>query len=191
MESQLPEYLTHLHVAARARQLLFLCLVMWSPSGFPSDPQPRSQLKITESLEINDETRLFTQALKSSGLWLTLLESTQVTLLLPKDKALRNEGADFLLEEVLLKPENSERLADLMAQHVYTGIRLTRKSFENSTTLKNKLGGCVSVEKQSKDALRIGPEAVVTSHLSFVNGEIYFIDRLLWHPYPEQDSCLK
>lgn len=146
---------------------------------------------ISTALQQNPELQLFATALKASDLWESVMAAENITLFVPSDKVLRQEGSAFLLEVVLLKHENSERLSNLMAQHVFPWQEkpIDVDSLTSTTSFSNLFGGCVSVDPVSDGALRIGPEAVVTSQQSFSNGKIFYIDRLLWQHYQGINTC--
>ncbi len=146
-------------------------------------------LTVAQGLEELPGARLFTHALKTTNVWQTVVDADDVIVFVPSDLSLRNEGADFLLDVVLLKAENASRLTELIGLHVYSGQTLEFNENSLQTSLANQAGDCVVVQKSGENAMRVGPEAVVTGKQSFANGEIVFIDRLLWQAYDGPGDC--
>lgn len=147
---------------------------------------------ISTALEQDPEVQLFATALKISNLWRSVETAKNITLFVPKDEVLRLDGSAFLLEVVLLKHENSERLTQLMAQHVFPsqGITLDAHYLSSSNHLSNSFGGCVSIEAAKQGEIRIGHEALVTGSRDFANGRIFYIDQLLWQQSRGIKTCL-
>ena len=169
-----------------------LCLIsLITLQTFASDSERSSAKSIAESLETNPETRLFAGALKASKFWNTLAEDKQVTVFIPGDDALRDEGSAFLLDVVLLKPANSQRLNNLIAQHVFPGLNLDNTDLSRSSRYANAHGDCVSIDTTDRQSIRVGSEAAVADIANFSNGRVYYIDRLLWQPFENPGSCNK
>lgn len=152
--------------------------------------KPRQQ-HIAGWLETNQDTALFTQALRAANLWDDIVESKEVTIFLPRDQTLRDEGSAFLLEVVLLKPANIDRLRELMAQHIFPDQTINLQKFGEIARYSNALGGCVSIEPTEGSVTTVGSEAVVVGSQLLGNGNIYFIDRLISQQYEGTDTCLK
>jgi uncharacterized surface protein with fasciclin (FAS1) repeats len=148
----------------------------------PAQPAPVHDL-------INSDTQfqLFAAALKQTPLWSMLQQEQSVTLFLPTDKALRDEGSAFLLEHVLIAHSNQERLQEVLSYHVFPGVQLDREGVRDAN-LRSLRGTCFPLYR-SGSGLRIGPEAVVTSHITADNGGIFVIDRLLWRPWDGSSHC--
>jgi len=162
-----------------------------TPAVVASENASREVQPITKSLENNPETKLFTSGLKKSGLWDEIAGSGELTLFVPKDKVLRKEGSAFLLEVVLIKPENENRLHELIAQHVFPEVTLTDDQLNTPLLLTNFYGGCVSIEAKLEHSPGVGPEAVVTGSETFANGRVYYIDRLLWQHFESDEKCIR
>jgi uncharacterized surface protein with fasciclin (FAS1) repeats len=138
---------------------------------------------------INSDTQfgLFAGALRQTPLWSMLEQEQSVTLFLPTDKALRDEGSAFLLEHVLLTTTNQERLLEVLSYHVYPGLQIDREAVRDAN-LHSLRGACFPLYRLGS-GLRIGPEAVVTEYISADNGAIFVIDRLLWQPWDGSSHC--
>jgi uncharacterized surface protein with fasciclin (FAS1) repeats len=148
----------------------------------PAQPAP-----VHDLIDSDTQFRLFAAALKQTPLWSMLQKEQSVTLFLPTDQALRAEGSAFLLEHVLTAQSNQERLQEVLSYHVFPGVQLDRGSVRDAN-LRSLRGACFPLYR-SGSGLRIGPEAVVTSHIAADNGGIFVIDRLLWRPWDGSSHC--
>ena len=148
----------------------------------------RSDTSLSISAFMEDDKRLtvFTNALKSSSVW-EHLNNSNSTLFVTSDKALRAEGSSFLLDVVLKKKENEERLNRLMAHHLVPS-KLSIAELSKIGMHASMGEDCISITIAG-GSIRVGPEAFVTESVSAKNGSIYFIDRLLWQPYLESHHC--
>ena len=160
--------------------LAFFCL-----SGWAAD----RSVAVSEGLLGNTNYGLFVEALQKTVFWQQIVDAESVTVFVPSDTSLENEGSAFLLKVVLQKKENLERLHDLVAQHVYHLQDISLETMSTPRTFSNILGGCTTVTPSGEKSVRVGPEAFVTGHENFANGDIYFIDRLLWQAYDSDISC--
>jgi uncharacterized surface protein with fasciclin (FAS1) repeats len=142
---------------------------------------------VHDVIDSDTQFRLFVAALKQTPLWNMLQQEQSVTLFLPTDQALRHEGSAFLLEHVLITPSNQERLQEVLSYHVYPGVQLDREAVRDAN-LHSLRGACFPLYR-SGSGLRIGPEAVVTKHITADNGGIFVIDRLLWRPWDGSSHC--
>ena len=150
-------------------------------------PRTAVALPINEVID-TDEFKVFSSALKKAGLWDRITSEDGVTLFVVSDKAMRDEGSAFLLEKVLVTRYNQQRLLKLMSYHVYFGAPLVPDNMQREVKLDSGVGSCLSVYK-SGTGIRIGPEAVVTNVKLVDGGIIYVIDRLLWQPWQDEESC--
>ncbi|OED37126.1 hypothetical protein AB833_24550 [Chromatiales bacterium (ex Bugula neritina AB1)] len=183
------------------RQIIFVCACI-ATTGFSSlslatdtrsnnnpHAQNPSDNTVSSILNATPEASIFVSALKISDHWNTITESSEVTIFIPTNDALQTEGSAFLLEAVLIKPENRERLEKLMDLHI---LRASFQIDSNSTSpmeIPIDNGNCLPV-KNSMDSIIIGPQAVVTKTLKAKNGYIYLLDHLLWEPYKDKTECL-
>ena len=143
---------------------------------------------ISSFLESNSEASIFVTALKQSDHWRTLGESDVLSLFVPTDEALHSEGSAFLLEVVLGKIENKERLDNLMAMHIHTEAIQIDAEVDRSVLLSVPGGGCLEIQAID-GSIKIGPEANLINTVTAANGSIYFVDHLLWQPYKDQSNC--
>jgi uncharacterized surface protein with fasciclin (FAS1) repeats len=150
-------------------------------------PRTSVALPIKETID-TDEFKVFSSALKKTGLWDRITSEDGITLFVVSDKAMRDEGSAFLLEKVLATRYNQQRLLKLMSYHVYFGTPLFPGNIQREVKLNSGSGSCLSVYR-SGTGIRIGPEAVVTDVKVVDGGIIYVIDRLLWQPWKDEANC--
>jgi uncharacterized surface protein with fasciclin (FAS1) repeats len=150
-------------------------------------PRTSVALPIKEAIDTG-EFKIFSTALKKAGLWDRIASEDGVTLFVVSDKAMRDEGSAFLLERVLVTRYNQQRLLKLMSYHVYFGTSLFPDKIRREVKLNPGTGSCLSVDR-SGTGIRVGPEAVVTDVKVVDGGILYVIDRLLWRPWQDEESC--
>jgi uncharacterized surface protein with fasciclin (FAS1) repeats len=151
--------------------------------GQPASAQPMDKL-----LAAHSEFSIFTNALRKSGLWEQIQTRDGMTIFAISDEAMSDEGSTFLLDKVLITKSNQERLFNLMSFHVLFGTTLDPESIDGEVKLDTAEDSCLSVWRMGT-AVRVGPEAVVTSYMSADNGVVFVIDRLLWQPWDDHRSC--
>jgi uncharacterized surface protein with fasciclin (FAS1) repeats len=144
-------------------------------------------LSISAFMEEDERLTLFTTALKSSSVW-QHLNNNNTTLFVTTNEALRTEGSAFLLDVVLTKKENEERLNQLMAYHLVPNRVASIAELSKISMLASIGEDCIPITAAG-GSIRVGPEAFVTESISAKNGNIYFIDRLLWQPYLDDHHC--
>lgn len=150
---------------------------------------PHAALAISvEDVVDSGEFEIFSTALKKAGLWDLLASEDGVTLFLASDKAMRDEGSAFLLEKVLLTQHNEQRLIELVSYHVSFGPPLYPEELRGEVMVSTNHQSCLPVYRRGT-AIRVGPEAVVSDVRRVDNGIIYVIDRLLWQPWEDNETC--
>ena len=149
----------------------------------PASAQPMDDLLAEQS-----EFSIFTNALRKSGLWEQIQTREAMTIFAISNKAMADEGSTFLLDKVLITESNQERLFNLMSFHTLFGTTLDPEAIHGEVKLDTARDSCLVVWRMGT-AVRVGPEAVVTSYMSADNGVVYVIDRLLWQPWDDQRNC--
>ena len=172
-------------VAKRPSRVHLIASLLLSVGAVAS---PALAAPIDKVLDTKKELSIFAEALRQSGLWERTATEASVTMFVPSDRAMRNEGSAFLLEKVLITNSNHQRLTDVMSHHVVFGSNLAPDDITGSLELKTGPNSCLSVFKAGSGT-RVGPEAVVTDHIVADNGVIYVIDRLLWEPWDATSTC--
>ncbi|HEX9906426.1 MAG TPA: fasciclin domain-containing protein [Propylenella sp.] len=150
-------------------------------------PHTSVALSIEEMTE-SGEFRIFSTALKQSGLWDRIASEEGVTLFLVSDKAMRDEGSAFLLEKVLLTKYNQGRLFELMSYHVSFDSLLLPDEIQGEVKVSTSSEACLPVYRLGT-GIRVGPEAVVTGVKRIDSGIVYVIDRLLWQRWDGEEIC--
>ncbi len=121
---------------------------------------------------------LFANAVEHAGLSENLKGSGPVTLFVPSDQAMVNEGSAFLLEGVLLTKAAAAQLADLVLHHIVPASLATPVRLDG-VDLPTLAEVPLRVDRVGKGML-VGGWAVVTDRKVADNGVIYLVDRLLW-----------
>ncbi len=160
--------------------IIFFCAVLHA--GNTQLRHTNSKHNFKNFLESYSEASIFLTALKQTDHWGSLSNSEVETIFVPTNSALRSEGSAFLLEVVLGKPENKERLDQLIAIHI-SDSRIDQKFLKPVAN-----NNCFDLTLD-EGTMKIGPEANVTSVVKVADGSIYFIDHLLWEPYKNQKEC--
>lgn len=147
-----------------------------------------SDQSVFSYLELHAEASIFVTALKHSSVWEKLIYSNEKTLFVPTDEALRSEGSAFLLEVVLTKHENEDRLENLMVIHAYAEKLNLDTEDDGQFVILASNGECLNVAAKN-GVLKVGSQAQVTKTVIAVDGIIFFVDRLLWTPYKLGKNC--
>lgn len=147
-----------------------------------------SPLSIAGFLDDDQRLKIFSKALKSSDVWSHVRDGSEETLFVITDAALRIEGSAFLLEVVLLKAENTERLKKLMAYHFLPGEAITINELSRRDSVLSYGEGCIPITVAG-DSIQIGLASFITETARASNGYIHFVDRLLWQPYEDNHPC--
>jgi len=147
----------------------------------------KTDLSVREYLESENQSRIFTNALKQTSAW-HRLQSDMITLFVVSDAALEREGSAFLLEQVLIKKENTRRLNDLIELHIAIAERVHDVILTQSEKIKTSNDKCIRIDAFGS-SIKVGPEAFITKTISTKNGEIHYLDRLLWQKYSGNMDC--
>lgn len=159
---------------------IFICSVLQADSTRLEQTYSKHNFK--NFLESYSEASIFLSALKQSDHWDSISNSEARTIFVPTNDALRSEGSAFLLEVVLGKPENKERLDQLIAIHM-------RHSIVDQKFLKPMANNNCFDLSMDAESMKIGSQTNVTGIVKVADGMIYFIDHLLWEPYNKQKEC--
>ncbi len=135
-------------------------------------------LDIVETAIVNGNFRTLFAALRAADLVATLKSPGPFTVFAPTDAAFSKLAAGTV--EDLLKPENKEKLSNILKYHVI-GRRVTSSDI-NMLTLPAKVemlgGGTVTVTKDG-NSIKINDATVTTADVSNINGIIHIIDTIL------------
>lgn len=117
-------------------------------------------------------------ALKAAGLADMLMQSGNYTVLAPTDAAFAKLPAGTV--EMLLLPENREKLRALLQYHVIPG-RVDAAHVMNMTSLRTVSGQTLNVMKMSGGVM-IGNATVIKADVPASNGIVHVIDTVLMPP---------
>jgi uncharacterized surface protein with fasciclin (FAS1) repeats len=164
------------------RRMLYLAAVFAAATAAPGNAA-----SVHDILSSDRNFSIFRNAVDKAALMPRLRREAPVTLFLPSDQAMHDEGSAFLLRDVLVTDSNKERLLTTLSQHIHFGVKLIPSEISEHQ-LYTEDGGCIYVYRTGP-SLRVGPEAVVTQYISADDGVIFVIDRLLWQPWYGGSHC--
>ena len=113
-------------------------------------------------------------AVKAAGLVDTLKGAGPFTVFAPTDEAFAKLPAGTL--EMLLKPENRDKLIKILTYHVLTG-RVTSAEVVKLKEAKTVAGGKLRID--AKHGVRVNNSTVVKADVMTSNGVIHVIDTVL------------
>ncbi len=83
--------------------------------------------------------------------------------------------------EDLMKPENKEKLQDILQYHVYVGV-IKPETMQDGQTLNEVNGGNITVQKTADGKITINNSAHIIASIPASNGIIHVIDGVLLPP---------
>ena len=83
--------------------------------------------------------------------------------------------------EDLMKPENKEKLKDILQYHVYVGI-IKPEMMQDGQTLNEVNGGNITIQKSADGKITINNSAHIIASIPASNGIIHVIDGVLLPP---------
>ena len=116
-------------------------------------------------------------AVKAAGLVETLSGPGPFTVFAPTDEAFAKLPAETLTD--LLKPENKQKLTDILTYHVVSG-RVTAADVSKITEANTVNGQKIKVNATS--GVKINDATVTTADVEASNGVIHIIDSVLLPP---------
>jgi uncharacterized surface protein with fasciclin (FAS1) repeats len=140
-------------------------------SGVPDDESARNVVQV--AIASKDHSTLVT-AVKTAGLVDVLSNVGPFTVFAPVNAAFDALPAGTV--ESLLKPENKNKLSDILEYHVYVGV-IRPAIYNDGMTLNQVNGKNVTLGKQG-DAMTVNG-AKVLGHVECANGIVYVIDKVL------------
>ncbi|HEX8410629.1 MAG TPA: fasciclin domain-containing protein [Thermoanaerobaculia bacterium] len=117
-------------------------------------------------------------ALKSAGLASMLMESGSYTVFAPTDAAFAKLPAGTV--EMLLKPENRDKLRSILQYHVVPG-RVSAQQVSAMTSAKSASGQTLRISTMNNQVM-IGNAHVVKADVAANNGVVHVIDTVLMPP---------
>ena len=129
---------------------------------------------VDTAMDAGQFTTLVT-AVKAAGLVDTLKGKGPFTVFAPTDAAFGKLPAGTL--EDLLKPENKEKLADILKYHVVSGKVLSKDLAGQMMSAKTVQGGNLRIDGTS--GVRVDDGLVTTADVEASNGVIHVIDTVI------------
>lgn len=114
-------------------------------------------------------------AVKAAGLVDTLKGKGPFTVFAPTDEAFARLPAGTV--EDLLKPENKQKLTDILTYHVVAGKVMAADIAGKKSEAKTVQGQSVSID--ATDGVKVAGAKVVTADVSASNGVIHIIDTVI------------
>ncbi|WP_347158337.1 fasciclin domain-containing protein [Pontibacter chitinilyticus] len=130
---------------------------------------------ITENLISDAELTTFDSVVKQAGLVQELSGTGPYTVLAPT-----NEAFDALPEgtlEDLMKPENKQRLVNILQNHIIAG-KISAADLQSGSTLRTLGNGQLKVDKKLEDVM-INGAAIEKADIESSNGVIHIINKVL------------
>uniref|UniRef100_UPI0036F49D56 fasciclin domain-containing protein n=1 Tax=Aeoliella mucimassa TaxID=2527972 RepID=UPI0036F49D56 len=123
-------------------------------------------------------------AAKAAGLVDTLAGDKELTVFAPTDEAF--EALPEGTVETLLKPENKEKLVQVLAYHVVAGRVYSTDAVEAGTA-KTLQGSTISIKTEGDEAM-VNNAKLLKTDIDASNGVIHVIDKVLLPPTEETSS---
>ena len=122
----------------------------------------------------SESAKTLAVAVTAAGLVQTLQGEGPFTVFAPTDAAFAAIQKDV---DTLLKPENKEKLANILTYHVVSGKALAA-DLEDGQELTTVQGGKLKVAIKG-DKVMIGDAQVTTADVAASNGVVHVIDKVL------------
>jgi uncharacterized surface protein with fasciclin (FAS1) repeats len=146
-------------------------------AGQSSVQDDESQKNIVQTAIASPDHKTLVAALKAASYVDALSNAGPFTVFAPTDKAFGKLPAGTV--EDLTKPENKDKLQNILEYHVYVGV--IRESMVNGSMNLNQVNGKnVTLSKEGEKLKVNGNEVLATVNTS--NGIIYVIDNVLLPP---------
>jgi len=166
-------------------RLVLLCglSLLLGISSLCAKPKGPKMLDIADSINTNRITTQFAAMLQSSEMATFLSSRGPFTVFLPTDSAFSKLPPGTL--DALLRPENKERLQDILLYHVVNGKAWTSKDLQTATTLLSCEGNPASpltIKKTKSGTQLVNKAKILRADIKCLNGTIHEIDTVLMPP---------
>jgi uncharacterized surface protein with fasciclin (FAS1) repeats len=131
---------------------------------------------IAEAAMANPELSTLVEAVKAAGLAETLQGEGPFTVFAPTNAAFEALPAGTL--EDLLKPENKDKLAQILSYHVIQGDEVTSSEITGEMTPATVQGANLDIMAQDGKVM-VEEATVVTPDVEASNGVVHLIDKVL------------
>lgn len=157
--------------------ILFGASLQFAPAKAPKI------LDITDNVAANRILTKFTSMIQGSDLGTFLSSRGPFTLFAPTDSAFSKLPPGTL--ETLLRPENKERLQNILLYHIVNGKKLSAKDLLTATSLLSCQGNPVNALtiKKTKSGVQMVMKAkIIYADIRCLNGVVHLIDTVLIPP---------
>jgi uncharacterized surface protein with fasciclin (FAS1) repeats len=145
-------------------------------SAVQDDESAKDVVKVAAGSK--DHTTLVA-AVKQAGLVDALSNAGPFTVFAPTNAAFDQLPKGTV--EDLMKPENKEKLQDILQYHVYVG-NLSTTLMQEGQTLNEVNGGNITISKAADGKVKINNSANIIASIPASNGVIHVIDAVLLPP---------
>ena len=152
-------------------------LLAATAAAFIAVPAVQAQEQnIAEAAMANPELSTLVEAVKAAGLAETLQGEGPFTVFAPTNAAFEALPAGTL--EDLLKPENKDKLAQILSYHVIQGDEVTSSEITGEMTPATVQGANLDIMAQDGKVM-VEEATVVTPDVEASNGVVHLIDKVL------------
>lgn len=127
-----------------------------------------------------DNLSTFVKVLKAAGFEQMLSKNGPFTVFAPTNVAFNNLPDGII--DVLMKPENRERLATLLKVHIIEGSTMI-SDLKNEQLLKTKEGIEINIIKD-QGTVTVSQAKIIESDIQASNGVVHIVDQFLVHLQP-------
>ncbi len=159
--------------------LLALLLGVLSHSVEAKEKAPK-MMDIADTIAANRITTKFATMLQASEMATFLSSKGPFTVFLPTDSAFSKLPPGVL--DALLRPENKERLQDILLFHVVNGKRLNAKDLLPITSLLSCQGSPIAIHTTKAGTQMVMKAKIIHADIRCMNGVIHEIDAVLMPP---------
>jgi uncharacterized surface protein with fasciclin (FAS1) repeats len=162
---------------------LAIAFLFISITGFSVNAQSQMSTK-SKSMDIvdlaisQDNLSTLVAALKAGGLVETLKGKGPFTVFAPTNEAFAALPAGTL--ESLLKPENKDKLVQILTYHVVSG-KVMSTDLKDGMSAKTVQGSEVKIGI-SKDGVKVNEAKVIKADVNASNGVVHVIDKVILPP---------
>lgn len=132
----------------------------------------KEQVNIYETATRNDRFSVFTKAVEAAGLADTLKSGGPLTIFAPTDDAFAKLPKNTLT--LLLRPENKDRLTNVLKYHVVPGTLGTKVK-----SAKTLLGQSLKIDALGGNNIQVNNARVMSPSIGATNGIILPVDTVL------------
>lgn len=149
-----------------------------TPSGQSAVQDDESAKDVVKVAADSKDHTTLVAAIKQAGLVDALSNAGPFTVFAPTNAAFDKLPKGTV--EDLMKPENKEKLQDILQYHVYVG-NLSTTLMTDGQTLNEVNGGNITISKKG-DKVVINNSATIVASIPAANGVIHVIDGVLLPP---------